>query len=175
MPSTATRPATSEHIPYYSRYIELVSGNDVMSALKSQLGETITFLKRITDEKSLSRYEPGKWSVREVLGHMIDTERIFAYRALRIARGDGTPLAGFEQDDYIKGASFDKIAWSALIEEFELVRRANILMFSGLTEEAWKRSGVTNNAAITVRAIAWIIAGHELHHRKVIAEKYLER
>ena len=175
MPSPATRPASSEHIPYYTRYIELVSGHDVMSALKSQLGETITFLKRIPDEKSLLRYEPGKWSVREVLGHMIDTERIFAYRALRIARGDATPLAGFEQDDYIKGASFDRIGWNALIEEFELVRRANILMFSGLTEEAWKRSGTANNAAITVRAIAWIIAGHELHHRKVIGEKYLAR
>lgn len=175
MPSTAARPAATEHIPYYSRYIDMVSGEDAMSALKNQLGETIVFLKRITDHESMLRYEPGKWSVREVLGHMIDTERIFAYRALRIARGDATPLAGFEQDDYIKGASFDNIAWSALIEEFELVRQANILMFSGLTEEAWKRSGTANNAAITVRAIAWIIAGHELHHRKVIEEKYLAR
>ncbi len=175
MPSTAARPAASEHLPYYTRYIELVPGNDVMAALKSQLPETIAFLNRITEEKSTSRYAPGKWSVREVLGHMIDTERVFAYRALRVGRGDATPLAGFEQDDYIKGANFDQVRWSALIEEFELVRRANILMFSGFSEEAWMRSGVANNAAITARALAWIIAGHELHHRKVIEDKYLKR
>jgi len=173
MPSTATRPAPSEHIPYYSRYIDLVNGDDVIASLKSQLRETIAFLNCISNEESVSRYEPGKWSVREVLGHVIDTERIFAYRALRIGRGDATPLAGYEQDDYIKGASFDKVRWSALIEEFELVRRANILMFSGFTEEAWMRSGTANNSPVTARAIAWIIAGHELHHRKVIEEKYL--
>jgi hypothetical protein len=171
----ATRPAASEHLPYYSRYVEKVSGDDIMSALKNQLRETIAFLNCITNEESVSRYEPNKWSVREVLGHVIDTERIFAYRALRIARGDATPLAGFEQDDYIKGGNFDKVRWSALIEEFELVRRANILMFSGFTDEAWMRSGTANNAPITARAIAWIIAGHELHHRQVIEEKYLGR
>jgi uncharacterized damage-inducible protein DinB len=175
MPSTAARPAPSEHIPYYSRYIDLVNGDDVIASLKSQLRETIAFLNCISNEESISRYEPGKWSVREVLGHVIDTERIFAYRALRIGRGDATPLAGYEQDDYIKGASFDKVRWSALIEEFELVRRANILMFSGFTDEAWLRAGTANNAPVTARAIAWIIAGHELHHRQVIEDKYLER
>ena len=175
MPSTATRPATSEHVPYYTRYIELVSGDNVMAALKSQVRDTIAFLNRIPAEKSLSRYAPGKWSVREVLGHMIDTERVFAYRALRIGRGDATPLAGFEQDDYIKGAAFDSVGWKSLIEEFEAVRRANILMFSGFTDDAWTRSGTANKSPITVRAIAWIIAGHELHHRKVIEENYLVR
>jgi uncharacterized damage-inducible protein DinB len=99
MPSTATRPATTEYLPYYSRYIDLVSGNDVLAALKSRLRESIAFLNCISNEESVSRYEPGKWSVREVLGHVIDTERIFAYRALRIGRGDATPLAGYEQDD----------------------------------------------------------------------------
>lgn len=173
MPSTATRPAPTEHLPYYSRYIELVPGNDVIAALKSQLRETIAFLNCISDEESVSRYEPGKWSVREVLGHVIDSERIFAYRALRIGRGDATPLPGYEQDDYVRSASFDKIRWSAQIEEFELVRRANILMFSGFTEEAWLRAGTANNAPVTARALAWIIAGHEIHHRQVIKEKYL--
>src|SRR5512140_1311323 len=175
MPSTATRPDASEHLPYYSRYIELVAGDDVLAALKSQLRETIAFLNCISNEESVSRYEPGKWSVREVVGHVIDTERIMACRALRIGRGDATPLPGFEQDDYIRGAHFDKIRWSALIEEFELVRRANILMFSGFSEEAWMRAGVANNAPITARALAWIIAGHEVHHRQVIEEKYLGR
>jgi hypothetical protein len=111
--------------------------------------------------------------VREVAGHMIDAERIFAYRALRIARGDTTPLPGFEQDDYIRGGSFDKIRWSALIEEFDLVRRGNILLFSGFSEEAWTRTGTASNAPVSARALAWIIAGHELHHRQVIEEKYL--
>lgn len=175
MPSTATRPATTEYLSYYSRYIDLVPGNDVLAALKSRLRESIAFLNCISNEESVSRYEPGKWSVREVLGHVIDTERIFAYRALRIGRGDATPLAGYEQDDYVRGAAFDKVRWSAQIEEFELVRRSNILMFSGFTEEAWMRAGTANNAAITARALAWIIAGHELHHRRVIEEKYLGR
>jgi hypothetical protein len=132
MPSTATRPAQTEHVPYYSRYIDLVTGEDVIAALKSQLRETIAFLNCISNEESVLRYEPGKWSVREVVGHVIDTERIFSYRALRIARGDATPLAGYEQDDYIKGANFDKVRWSALIEEFELVRRGNILYVLGI-------------------------------------------
>src|ERR1051326_1756492 len=127
MPSAATRPAATEYLPYYSRYIDLVPGEDAMAALKSQLRETIAFLNCISNEESVSRYAPGKWSVREVLGHVIDTERIFAYRALRIGRGDKTPLAGYEQDDYIRGAAFDKVRWSALIEEFELVRRSNLL------------------------------------------------
>lgn len=175
MPSTATRPAPTEYVAYYSRYIEKVAGEDVIAALKNQLRETIAFLNCITNEEASSRYAPGKWSVREVLGHIIDTERIFAYRALRIGRGDATPLPGYEQDDYIKGANFDKVRWSALIEEFELVRRANILMFSGFTDDAWMRSGIANNAPVTARALAWIIAGHELHHRGVIEEKYLAR
>ena len=175
MPSTATRPASSEYLPYYARYIQKVPGDDVLAALKNQLRETIAFLNCITNEESVARYEQGKWSVREVVGHMIDTERIFAYRALRIGRGDETPLPGYEQDDYVKRGNFDKVRWSALIEEFELVRRANILMFSGFTDEAWMRSGTANNAPVTARAIAWIIAGHELHHREEIEEKYLAR
>ena len=173
MPSTATRPAQGEHNPYYSKYVDLVEGEDVLSALKSQLRETIAFLNCVSNEESMSRYAPGKWSVREVVGHMIDTERIFAYRALRIARGDTTPLPGFEQDDFIRGGSFDKIRWSALIEEFDLVRRGNILMFSGFSDEAWARTGTASNSPVSARALAWIIAGHELHHRRVIEEKYL--
>ena len=173
MPSTATRPAATEYLPYYSRYIDLVPGEDAMAALKSQLRETIAFLNCISNEESVSRYAPGKWSVREVLGHVIDTERIFAYRALRIGRGDKTPLAGYEQDDYIRGAAFDKVRWSALIEEFELVRRSNLLLFSGFTEDAWMRTGTANNAAVSARALAWIIAGHEIHHRNIIESKYL--
>ena len=174
MPATATRPAPSEHLPYYSRYIELVHGDDVRAALKSQLRETLAMLACVSNEESASRYEPGKWTVREVLGHMIDTERIMAYRALRIGRGDKTPIEGFEQDDYVKGGNFNHVRWSALCEEFDLVRRSTVSLFSGFSEEAWSRSGTANNAAVTTRALAWIIAGHELHHRTIIEQRYLK-
>lgn len=175
MPSTGTRPAPTEHLPYYAKYINLVSGDDILETLKSQVRETLAFLNCLSDEETLFRYEPGKWSVREVLGHMIDTERIMAYRALRIARGDQTPLPGFEQDDYIRAANFDQVRWSLLIEQFNLVRRGNVLMFSDFSDEAWTRTGTASSASVSVRALAWIIAGHELHHRKVIEQKYLRR
>jgi len=175
MTSTATRPATTEHLPYYARYIELVHGDDALAALRSQLRETMAFFNCISNEETLVRYAPDKWNVREVVGHMIDTERIMAYRALRIARGDQTPLPGFEQDDYVRVAQFEHVRWSALVEEFDLVRRANIEMFSGFTKEAWARTGTASGAAVSARALAWIIAGHELHHRNVIEQKYLHR
>lgn len=175
MPSTATRPAATEHLAYYSRYIELVQGNDALAALKSQLRETMAFFNCISNEETLSRYAPDKWNVRQVLGHVIDTERIMAYRALCIARGDKTQLPGFEQEDYVRAANFEHVRWSSLVEEFDLVRRANIEMFSGFTDEAWARTGTASGAAVTARALAWIIAGHELHHRNVIEQKYLHR
>lgn len=175
MSSVATRPARTEHLPYYSRYIDLVQGNDALAALKTQLRETLAFLACLSNEETSYRYAPDKWSVREVLGHVIDTERIMAYRALRIARGDQTPLPGFEQDDYVRGANFDQIRWSALVEQFDLLRHSNIAMFSSFTEEAWARSGTASGATVTTRALAWIIAGHELHHRNVIEQNYLHR
>ena len=175
MPTAVARPAASEHLPYYARYIQLVSGNDALSSLKSQLRETLAFLSCLANEDTVYRYAPDKWSVREVLGHVIDTERIMAYRALRIARGDQTPLPGFEQDDYVRGASYDRIRWSSLVEEFELLRRSNLAMFSGFTEEAWARTGTASGATVTARALAWIVAGHELHHRNVIEQKYLKQ
>jgi len=173
MPSTATRPATTEYLPYYTRYIERVQGNDIMAALKGQLRETLALLACVSNEESMLRYAPGKWTVREVLGHMIDTERIFAYRALRIGRGDQTPIEGYEQDDYVRNGNFNNVRWSALVEEFDLVRRSTISLFSGFADDAWTRSGTANKAEVTVRAIAWIIAGHELHHRGIIEQKYL--
>lgn len=175
MPSTATRPAKTEYLAYYSRYIDMVAGNDAIAALKAQLRETMAFLNCISNEETNYRYAPGKWSVREVVGHMIDTERIMAYRALRIARGDQTPMPGFEQDDYVRGGNFQHVRWSDLVEEFDLVRRSNLALFSAFNEEAWARSGTASGATVTARALAWIIAGHELHHRNVIEQKYLHR
>jgi hypothetical protein len=166
------KPEEDEHAPYYSRYIDLVPDGDILGTLAGQIGVTLTELRLISDADSLLRYAPGKWSVREVVGHMIDTERIFGYRALRIARGDRTPLPGFEQDDYIAAASFDAHPWADLIDEFYAVRRSNLAMFRGLTPEAWLRKGIANNNPMSVRAAAYMIAGHERHHLGVIRDKY---
>jgi uncharacterized damage-inducible protein DinB len=120
------------------------------------------------------RYAPGKWSVKEILGHLNDTERIFAYRALRISRGDQTPLAGFEQDDYVRNGPFARHPLEDLIEDYIAVRRATISLFRNLDEAAWTRRGVASENEVTVRALAYMIAGHELHHRRILEEKYLK-
>jgi hypothetical protein len=169
----STRPDVSEHIPYYARYINLVPNGNILEILEEQVQTTSKFLHSITEEQSLKRYAPEKWSVREVVGHLSDSERIFAYRALRFARGDETPLPGFESDDYIEPGRFDKRNWRGLIKEFEAVRRATVELYEPLDEGAWKRQGVANNDAVSVRALAYIMAGHELHHVKLIKELYL--
>jgi uncharacterized damage-inducible protein DinB len=166
------KPDASEYAPYYGRYLDLVPDGDILGTLASQIGGTLADLRKISEADTLKRYADGKWSVREVLGHMIDTERIFAYRALRFARNDRTPLPGFEQDEYIPAAQFDRRPWAGLLEEFEAVRRSNLLMFRGLGEEAWTRQGVACGNPMTVRAAAYVIAGHELHHMRVLHEKY---
>ena len=120
------------------------------------------------------RYAPGKWSLKDVLGHINDTERIMSYRALRIARADQTPMEGFEQDDYVRNAPFAQLSLSDLIEDYIAVRRATISLFRNLDEAAWTRRGVASKNEVTVRALAYVIAGHELHHRKIIEEKYLK-
>jgi uncharacterized damage-inducible protein DinB len=167
-----SKPGAAEHAPYYSRYVDLVADGDILGTLAGQIDGTLVQLRKISQEDSLKRYAPGKWSVREVLGHMIDTERIFAYRALRFARNDRTDLPGFEQDDYVAAAQFDRRPWADLLAEFEAVRRSNLLMFQGLGEEAWVRLGTANGNAMSVRAAAYVIAGHELHHMQVLREKY---
>ena len=166
------KPDASEHAPYYSRYVDLVADGDILGTLATQIDGTLAELRKVSEADSLKRYAAGKWSIREVLGHLIDTERIFAYRALRFARGDRTDLPGFEQDDYVAAAQFDRRPWAGLLQEFEAVRRSNLLMFRGLGVEAWRRQGVANGNAMSVRAAAYIIAGHELHHMSGLREHY---
>jgi DinB superfamily len=166
------KPDASEHAPYYSRYVDLVAAGDILGTLATQIDATLAELRNVSEADSLKRYAAGKWSVREAVGHMIDTERIFAYRALRFARGDRQDLPGFEQDDYVAAAQFDRRPWAGLLEEFEAVRRSNVLMFRGLGEEAWRRQGVANGDAMSVRAAAYVIAGHELHHMRVLRKHY---
>jgi hypothetical protein len=166
-------PEISEYQSYYKKYIELVQGDNLTDVLDQQLTESLAMLCRISETKSLHRYEPAKWSIKEVVGHLVDSERIFAYRALRFARNDHTPLSGFDQDPYVAEANFDGRPWSELVAEFEHVRHSTILFYRGLKPEAEQRFGVANNAPITVRALGYVIAGHELHHMGVLREKYL--
>jgi hypothetical protein len=168
-----TAPDQSEYAPYYGRYISLVEGNDVIRALKQQEPETVAMLAGLTDQQGDYRYAPEKWSLKEVVGHLTDSERVFAYRALRIARNDPTPLPGFEQDDYVRAAMFGKRSLAGLLDEFTVVRQASLLLFRSLNAEAWMRRGVASEKEVSVRALAYIIAGHELHHRRIIQEKYL--
>ena len=167
-----SKPEETEHAPHFSRYIDMVPDGDILATLAGQIGVTLTELRKIAEPHSLLRYDPAKWSIREVVGHMIDTERIFACRALRFARNDRTPLPGFEQDDYIAAANFDLRPWDDLLDEFYAVRRSNLGMFRGLTEEAWMRRGIANGNEMSVRAAAYVIAGHERHHLGVIRDRY---
>ena len=172
MVTTAVRPVKNEYDPYYHRYISLVPDEDVLIALDQQLSETLILLRGLSEQHGTFRYEPEKWSVKEILGHLIDTERIMSYRALRIARNDRTPIPGFEQDDYVKNGGFDQRSVSNLAREFEQVRRATISLFRNLEPQAWERRGIANDVEISVRALAYIIAGHELHHKAVLKERY---
>ncbi len=166
------RPEADEFDSYYERYISLVRDGDILSVLKNQVSETVDLLNGIGAEKADFRYAPDKWNIKELVGHLIDTERIFAYRALRIARGDRTPIEGYEQDDYIKNAEFGKCRLADLAEEFALVRKSNILMLQNLSETAWMRRGTANEREVSARALVYTIAGHEIYHVNILKERY---
>lgn len=169
------RPQAGEYAPYYERYISLIEENDILATLDRQRRETVLLLSGLSEEQGDFRYAPEKWSAKQVLGHVCDTERVFAYRALRIARGDATPMEGFEQDDYVKNGPFARHAIAEVIEDYIAVRRATISLLRSLEEAAWSRRGVANKNEVTVRAIAYTIAGHEVHHRRILQEKYFGR
>ncbi len=172
---TIARPGPGEYNPYYERYISLVEGTDILGTLDSQRRQTMLLLSGRDEADGDFRYAPDKWSAKEVWGHVCDTERIFAYRALRIARGDKTPMEGFEQDDYVKNGPFGHAPLSETIEDYIAVRRATLTLLRNLDEAAWMRRGVANKNDVTVRALGYIIAGHELHHRRILEEKYFAR
>lgn len=166
------RPQPGEYAPYYDRYISLVQGEDILSTLDQQRRQSMLLLSGRDEADGDFRYAPGKWSAKEVLGHVCDSERVFAYRALRIARADATPLAGFEQDDYVRNGPFTQCTLGDLVEDFIAVRRATLSLLRNLDETSWTLRGVANKNEVTVRALAYIIAGHELHHRGILEEKY---
>ena len=168
------RPEPAEYDPYYERYISLVKTDDIVATLQKQAQETRDLLSKISAEKAEFRYAPGKWSLKEVLGHVNDTERIMSYRVLRIARGDQTPIEGFEQDDYVAAGKFARRTTDDLLQEFMMIRNATIQLIRHLDPESAERRGTANQKQISARAIIYVIAGHELHHRKILQEKYLK-
>ena len=167
------RPQPHEYAPYYEKYISLISGDDAVPALEAQRTRTLELFAGRSEREGNFRYAADKWTVKEVLGHLADTERIFTYRALRIARADQTPIEGFEQDDYVRGGGFNNRTLASLVDEFASVRSASLALFRSLDEAAWLRRGVANRNEVSVRALAFITAGHELHHAKILEERYL--
>ena len=169
---TVERPKPGEYNPYYDRYISLIPGTDILTTLEREWPKTVALLSPRSEADGEQRYAPGKWSVKEAVGHLIDTERIMSYRALRTARNDRTPLPGFEQDDYVRDGPYTELRLADLVEEFKNVRAATLGLFRNLRPADWPRRGIANNDEISVRALAYIIAGHELHHRHILEEKY---
>jgi uncharacterized damage-inducible protein DinB len=170
---TQNRPQQDEYALHFGKYIELVPSGDFLKILQDQRRELIDMLSPLSEEQAEFRYAPGKWSIKEVLGHVTDAERIFSYRLLRFARADETPLASFEQDGYIAAGNFGNRKISDLIEEFSVVREASILLIRSLDQDAWRRRGTASNKQISVFALAFIIAGHERHHRVILEKQYL--
>jgi hypothetical protein len=166
------RPEPTEYAEFYANYVSKVPGTDAIGVLESQRLQMVQLFAGRSERDGSFRYAPDKWTVKEVLGHITDTERIFTYRALRIARGDQTPLPGFEQDDFVKNGGFGERTLSSLADEFALVRAASIALFRSFPEEAWARRGVASQKEVTVRALAFITAGHQIHHRLILEERY---
>lgn len=167
------RPLPSEAAPYYFNYINRVPEENILPVLEKQLEETLPLLHGISEEKSLYRYAADKWSIREMWNHVNDAERVFVHRALWFARGFDSPLPSFEQEIAVTGGKADGIAWVSHVEEFRQIRLATIAFFRNLPEEAWMRSGMASEKPFTVRACAYIVAGHVAHHAAVLREKYV--
>ncbi|HET6975756.1 MAG TPA: DinB family protein [Pyrinomonadaceae bacterium] len=168
-----TRPKPTEADSYYFNYIDLITGDEIVPAIERQMDEILQFLLGISEEQSRQSYAPGKWTIREVLNHVNDGERVFLYRAFWFARGYEDALPSFDQDVAVKAAQANNTSWADLVEEFRNVRLATISFFKSLPEEAWSKTGVASDYPFTVRSLAYIIAGHVAHHRNVLAERYL--
>ena len=167
------RPQNTEYDPYFERYVQLVPEGNIHDILTQSHKNTTEFFSGISDDQANYRYAPGKWSLKEVLGHIIDNERIMSYRLLRIARGDQTPLAGYDEGALNRGASFDQHSMAELLEDYTAVRHATLTLIRGISKEAWSRRGIVNASESSAKAWAYIICGHELHHMNIVHERYL--
>ena len=165
------RPDSSEYAPFYAGYVERVT-EEPLVALEHQAAATAAILRRIPESSTGFRYANGKWTVRDMIGHMADAERIMSYRALRIARGDSTPLPGFDENAYAATAGADERGWNNLVQDLAVVRAATLALFRSFEADAWRRAGVANGAAISVRALGHIIVGHERHHLHILQSRY---
>ena len=167
------RPEKDEFAPYYNTYISLVDADNVIPVLDAQRAELDAVFSSIPEERGTFAYADGKWTVKEVLSHLIDGERMFAYRILRISRGDETPIEGFEQDGYIENSNANNRPFAELLEEFDLQRRSNMLLLNNLSDEGSRRMGTASGLAVSVRALTYIMAGHVRHHISILRERYL--
>jgi hypothetical protein len=168
-----TAPDRTEAAEYYFTYIDQVPGREICDILRAQLPETVTLLNAISEEQSLHRYAPDKWTIRQVVSHLNDTERLFVFRALWFARGFDSPLPSFDQNIAIATAGADDRPWISHVEEFRAVRSATVAFFDDLPADAWSRRGIASGNPFTVRALAYIAAGHVAHHLKILRERYL--
>ncbi|NRD77918.1 DinB family protein [Bacillus sp. BRMEA1] len=169
------RPNQIEYPEYYLPYVSSVPEGDLLTILKENLEKVITLFDGISEADEHFRYEPGKWSIKEVLSHITDTERIMSYRLLRIGRGDQTPLAGFNEEVYVKGSFVEQLPLKNVLDDFIATRKATITLIENMPQSAWDNKGFANNTEVTTRAVAYIIAGHETHHRNIINERYLAK
>lgn len=174
MPTLSSRPTVDEDAPFYADYIQRATQRDsIQIALTDQIDELHAALDSLTDVQACFKPGPNEWSIKEVLGHLSDVERVFSYRLLRISRGDATPLPGFEQEDYVHAAGFDRWSLRDLLSEFELLRRANLLVIQHLTEESLERRGTVSGYTVSARALVYMLVGHVDHHMASLQEKYL--
>jgi uncharacterized damage-inducible protein DinB len=171
-PLTIPRPLADESIPYYHGYIAKVAGENLGQQLTEQVQELERLFENVTDRAALARYADGKWSIKEVVGHLSDTERIFSYRMLRIARGDPTPLAGYDENAYVPAGNFDRRPLRVLLDELRATRLSTAALMEGLPPESWSRRGMANDKPISARALAYIIVGHVNHHMGTLRELY---
>lgn len=169
---TIARPEIGEFASYFEGYVSLVPETDIISALRAQTGELTDLVRQIPEERGGFRYAPDKWTIREVLGHLADTERVMSYRATCLARGERNELPGFDENEYVRTANFDQWTLADLAAQFESLRKANVAVLEHLDRDAWNRRGIVNSNSITVSAIAWVMAGHVRHHLKVLKERY---
>lgn len=171
MSLTLTRPDSTEHAPHYSKYVALVGEDDILSVLRSQIEEMRQFLSSVDESQANMLHPPYTWTLKQVVGHLNDGERIFAYRALRIARGDATPLPGFDENAYAKAGEFSHLRLRALAREFEVIRRSTLSLLENLDASSWSKRGEANGSPVSVRAVAFIMAGHVRHHLAIMKKR----
>ncbi|MFN3872961.1 MAG: DinB family protein [Ignavibacterium sp.] len=168
------RPAKTDYADYYQKYIDLIDGEDIINILSSLSKECSEVFNSFPKGKGDYSYAEGKWSIKEVIGHMMDTDRIFAYRALAISRGEKQPLPSFDQDEYVRNGKFNLRELADLTYEYRLLRESNLLLFKGLDQSVYSNRGIAAGNEVTVLALMWMIAGHQKHHLNILREKYLK-